>query len=80
MAIAIFPHAAFTSAIILRRCIMKMRDLVVAIDISYGTYVQRTKGDEEGLMTFAMEIDTSFINHIGQSYEYNLWAVGVYFC
>jgi len=53
------PHAAFTLAIMLRRYMMKMGDLVVVLDNNCVTYVRLTKRDEEGLMTFAMEINTS---------------------
>ena len=38
---------------------MKRGDLVIALDINCGTYERHTKRDEEGLMTFAMGIDTS---------------------
>ena len=48
---------------------MKVGDIVVALDINCGTYVRYTKRDEEGLMTFAMEVDTSFVNQIYQSCE-----------
>ena len=37
----------------------EMGDLIVALDINCGTYVPHTKRDEEGLMTFAMEVDAS---------------------
>ena len=40
------------------KCMMKMGDLVVVLDINCGTYVRHTGRDEEGLMTFAMEVDT----------------------
>ena len=43
---------------------MKMGDLVVALDINCGTYVRHTERDEEGLMTFVLEVDTSLINQI----------------
>ena len=52
------PHTAFTPAIMLRQCMIKMGDLVVVLDINCKTYVRQTKWDEEGLMTFAMEIET----------------------
>ena len=41
------------------RRMMKLGDLIVALDINCGTYVPHTKRDEEGLMTFAMEGDAS---------------------
>ena len=37
----------------------EMGDLIVALDINCVTYVPHTKRDEEGLMTFAMEVDAS---------------------
>ena len=52
-------HVEFTPAIMLRRYMMKMGNLVVVLDINCGTYVRHTKWDEEGLTNFAMEIDTS---------------------
>ena len=59
MTITMLPHVTLTPAVMLRLCMMKVRDLVVALDINYGTYVRHTKRDEKGLMTFAMENDTS---------------------
>ena len=53
------PHATLTPAAMLCRCMMKMGDLFVALDINSGSYVRHTKRDEEGLMTFAMEVDAS---------------------
>ena len=41
------------------RRMMKLGDLIVALDINCGTYVPHTKRDEEGLMTFAIEVDAS---------------------
>ena len=53
------PRVSLTPAVMLWRCMMKMGDVVVALDINCATYVRHTKRDEEGLMTFAMDVDTS---------------------
>ena len=53
------PHVTLTPAVMLWRCMMKMGDLVVALDINCGAYVRHNKRDDEGLMAFAMEVDTS---------------------
>ena len=53
------PHATLTPAVMLCRFMMKMGDLLVALDINCGTYVRHTKRDKEGLMAFAMEGDAS---------------------
>ena len=59
MTVTVLPHASLTPAVLLCQCKMKMEDLVVALDINCGTYVRHTKRDEEGLLTFLMEVDTS---------------------
>ena len=59
MTVTMVPHATLTPAVMLCRRMMKLGDLIVALDINCGTYVPHTKRDEEGLMTFAMEVDAS---------------------
>ena len=59
MTITMLPHATLTQAVMLCRHMMKLEDLIVALDINCGTYVPHTMRDEEGLMTFAMEVDAS---------------------
>ena len=53
------PHATLAPAVMLCRRMMKLGDLIVALDINCRTYVPHTKRDEEGLMTSAMEVDAS---------------------
>ena len=53
------PHATLTPAVMLCQRMMKLGDLIVALDINCGTYVPHTKRDEEGLMTFVVKVDAS---------------------
>ena len=59
MIVTMLPHARLTPAVMLCRRMMKLGDLIVALDIDCGTYVPHTKREEEGLMTFAMKVDAS---------------------